>query len=374
MADSMFGWWNLPVVTFLLTILFSSHESGTANITAVITKSLSPSYAVEGQNITLEWTYTLDGSVGSAMFILVYDNQSEEIISKRFRPGAMNFALKYFERFKGEATDTRAELTILAVQRSDEETYKLVILPTGDGSVSEEVILVVNFPPNITELSGNQTVTEGGNITLKCLAEGKPTPNITWARLSDNSVVNMTLTGIRRQDAQQYKCTADNGIGSPAIGDVWIAVQYPVEAKGLGENKTVGKIGRDTFSCPVDGVPEPNITWYRGSEVKGTPIFIGEKLEASDTGCYTCVASNSLGKSINITQCLTVEESSTTSTTPTRAPEGPSRTVIGVVVGVVVLLVIMAGLVTWWFWKKKKSRKNSKMVQFSKSDVQVVPV
>ena len=80
-------------------------------------------------------------------------------------------------------------------------------------------------PPNITEISGNQTVTEGGNVTLKCLAEGKPTPNITWARLLDNSVVNMTLTGIRRQNAQQYKCTADNGIGSPAIGDVWIVVQ-----------------------------------------------------------------------------------------------------------------------------------------------------
>ncbi|KAK2549882.1 hypothetical protein P5673_029591 [Acropora cervicornis] len=248
----------------------------TANTTVVITKSLSPSYAVEGQNITLEWTYTLDGSVGSAMFILVNDNRSEEIISKRFRPGVMNFALKNLERFKGEATDTRAELTILAVQRSDEQTYKLHILPTGDGSVSEKVILIVY-------------------------------------------------------------------------------------SKGFGENKTVGKGGRETFSCPVDGVPEPNITWYRGSEVSGTPIFIGEKLEASDTGCYTCVASNSLGMPISITQCLTVEESSATSTTPTRAPEGPSRTVIGVVVGVVVLVVIMAGLVTWWFCKKKKSRKNSKM-------------
>lgn len=41
--------------------------------------------------------------------------------------------------------------------------------------------------------------------------------------------------------------------------------------------------------------------------------------------------------------------------------EGPSWTVIGVVVGIVVLGVTMAGLVTWWFCKKKKSRKNSKM-------------
>ena len=80
-------------------------------------------------------------------------------------------------------------------------------------------------PPNITEISGTQTVREGGNITLICLADGKPMPNITWKRLSDNSVVSMTLTDIKRKDGGEYKCTADNGIGSPAIGDAWIVVQ-----------------------------------------------------------------------------------------------------------------------------------------------------
>ena len=79
--------------------------------------------------------------------------------------------------------------------------------------------------PTISEIPGNQTVTEGGNVTLKCLADGKPTPNIVWTRLSDNSVVIMPLTDIRRQDAGKYRCTADNGIESPATGDVWIAVQ-----------------------------------------------------------------------------------------------------------------------------------------------------
>ena len=77
------------------------------------------------------------------MFIRVNDDQSE-VISKRFRPGAMNFTLKDLERFKGEATDTRAQLTILAVQRSDEATYELIVLPAGDGSISEKVILIVN--------------------------------------------------------------------------------------------------------------------------------------------------------------------------------------------------------------------------------------
>ena len=62
--------------------------------------------------------------------------------------------------------------------------------------------------------------------------------------------------------------------------------------------------GAKTFSCPVDGNPKPNITWYRGSEVSGKPICYEEKFEVGESGCYTCTASNSLGQSISITQCL----------------------------------------------------------------------
>ena len=62
--------------------------------------------------------------------------------------------------------------------------------------------------------------------------------------------------------------------------------------------------GSKTFSCPVDGNPKPNITWYRGSEDSGKPICHEEKLEARESGCYICVASNSVGKSVSITQYL----------------------------------------------------------------------
>ena len=91
-------------------------------------------------------------------------------------------------------------------------------------------------PPNITEISENQTVIEGGNVTLKCLADGKPTPSITWTRLADNNVAIMTLSDIRRQDAGKYRCTADNGIGSPRIRDVWIVVQCEY-CKSKSKNK-----------------------------------------------------------------------------------------------------------------------------------------
>ncbi|XP_067029796.1 opioid-binding protein/cell adhesion molecule-like isoform X2 [Acropora muricata] len=298
----------------------SQNVAETADITAVITKSPSPSYAVEGQNFTLEWTYTLDGSVGSAKVAVVNSDGTELLIGKKFDLGVITVEPNYQPRFRAQATDTTAKLTILAVQRSDAGTYRLNVLPTGLGSIFVTVILDVSFPPSITEISGNQTVTEGGNVTLMCLADGKPTPNITWTRLSDNRVVNTTLTDIIKQDAGSYKCTADNGIGNPAIADVRIVVQYPVEAKGFGKNETLIQGDRKTLSCPVHGSPKPNITWYRSSEVIGRPIFVGEKLEVRGTGCYTCVASNSLGTPINITQCLKFE-SFTGSTTPSRAQD-----------------------------------------------------
>ena len=83
---------------------------------------------------------------------------------------------------------------------------------------------LLSGPPSITEISG-KTVTEGGNLTLKCLAVGKPAPSITWTRLSDNHTVTMPLIYISRYDAKDYRCTADNGVGTPAYKEISVNVQ-----------------------------------------------------------------------------------------------------------------------------------------------------
>ena len=62
-----------------------------------------------------------------------------------------------------------------------------------------------------------------------------------------------------------------------------------------------------TFTCPVDGNPEPNIEWY--NEKNGARISNRKQLTVGESGCYTCVANNSLGASVTITQCLTVGKS-----------------------------------------------------------------
>lgn len=61
-------------------------------------------------------------------------------------------------------------------------------------------------------------------MILTCTAEGSPAPNITWTRVSDNTVVMMPLS-ISTQDEGFYRCTATNNIGQPASADVFVTVQ-----------------------------------------------------------------------------------------------------------------------------------------------------
>ena len=81
-------------------------------------------------------------------------------------------------------------------------------------------------------------------------------------------------------------------------------------ATASGRNTSVSVGSSVSFTCPVDGNPEPTITWYKGSNAGGTVLFSGKTLnfpqtKADDTGCYTCSAINSLGTD-TITQCLVV--------------------------------------------------------------------
>ena len=99
---------------------------------------------MEGQNVTLECTFTLNGSVGSAKVAIVNSDGTELLIGKKFGLGVITVEPNYQPRFRAQATDTRAKLTILAVQRSDAGTYRFNVLPTGVGSILVKVILDVS--------------------------------------------------------------------------------------------------------------------------------------------------------------------------------------------------------------------------------------
>ena len=73
-------------------------------------------------------------------------------------------------------------------------------------------------PSVVTFAPANQSVLEGGNLTLYCNATGNPIPNITWTKDSSSTVVHQgetySIVNIQRQSAGDYKCTAWNKVGA----------------------------------------------------------------------------------------------------------------------------------------------------------------
>ena len=72
---------------FVCFFFFQSNSSEAANFTAVLSKPQSPLYAVQGQNLTLRWNYTLDGPMSSVKFAIVNDDGSESVIWTSFGHG-----------------------------------------------------------------------------------------------------------------------------------------------------------------------------------------------------------------------------------------------------------------------------------------------
>ena len=80
----------------------------------------------------------------------------------------------------------------------------------------------------------NDTVIEGGNVSLICNVSGVPFPSVAWTQigrgslnvLSQNSL--LTFLNVSRPGTPynmiQYKCTASNGVGTPATATVNITV------------------------------------------------------------------------------------------------------------------------------------------------------
>jgi len=103
-------------------------------------KPSDPSFVRELDNITLKWSYTIDGSIGQAQFANATDNV---IIAAKFGDGDVNVASDYQERIRADMSNTFSQLTILSVQRSDSGPYKFLLTTSNLIVLSNEVELKV---------------------------------------------------------------------------------------------------------------------------------------------------------------------------------------------------------------------------------------
>ncbi|KAK1899999.1 Limbic system-associated membrane protein, partial [Dissostichus eleginoides] len=195
--------------------------------------------------------------------------------------------------------------------------FQLLSFPLPSPSYSSPHILFIEvaglseFPADIYKVSEDITVNEGNNLTLSCLARGRPDPAINWRLLNPSAEPldgeeYLDIIGIMRNQAGRYECKASNDVATPDVKYVNVVVSYPPTIKKTQSSETpVGRMG--TLQCDATAVPTPEFEWYRDekrlSNAQGiniqilgtTTILMIANVTEEDYGNYTCVASNRLG-------------------------------------------------------------------------------
>uniref|UniRef100_A0A8C7LJU3 Neuronal growth regulator 1 n=1 Tax=Oncorhynchus mykiss TaxID=8022 RepID=A0A8C7LJU3_ONCMY len=196
--------------------------------------------------------------------------------------------------------------------------------------------LVVKVPPKIYDISSDITVNEGSNVSLICTASGKPDPTISWRHITPlarkyDSGEYLNITGITRDQAGDYECSAMNDIASPDTKTVKVIVKF---APAIHEMKSHGVgLGRTALlRCEAAAVPTPSFEWYKGEKRinKGQGIDIKNlssrsvltvtNMTEDRYGNYTCVAANILGRANASVPLIPIIEPTATSAVSRSAP------------------------------------------------------
>ena len=94
---------------------------------------------MENDNITLQWTYTLDGSplddVG-VIFTSDSPSLSAQRVARYRSGGTTQLASNLQDRFVVSLTDSQSTITILRSQRSDSGTYELTVSPDDFAAIT----------------------------------------------------------------------------------------------------------------------------------------------------------------------------------------------------------------------------------------------
>uniref|UniRef100_A0A8C7KPG2 Neural cell adhesion molecule L1 n=1 Tax=Oncorhynchus kisutch TaxID=8019 RepID=A0A8C7KPG2_ONCKI len=163
--------------------------------------------------------------------------------------------------------------------------------------------------------SSSQTVLQGEELLLECIAAGVPTPVITWTKDGDElDTTNIKVKNYNKllqipkasfEDAGEYTCTATNTIG---YLEHTIAVQIKAAPFWLEKpgNLVLAPEENARLVCRSDGIPRPSIRWFINGDsiedatlvpnrqVSGDTITF-QSVTVANTGVYQCNASNQYG-------------------------------------------------------------------------------
>ncbi|XP_064865960.1 neuronal cell adhesion molecule isoform X10 [Oncorhynchus nerka] len=163
--------------------------------------------------------------------------------------------------------------------------------------------------------SSSKMVLRGQVLELECIAEGLPTPEVSWSKVSGEFPAKRTsflhfqktlrIVDVSEADAGEYRCTARNRLAS-----VHHTIRVTVKAApywiSTPRNLVLAPRERGNLICRASGTPKPTITWaMNGIPIENSPkdpsrkvegdTIIFEEVQTGSSAVYQCHASNEYG-------------------------------------------------------------------------------
>ncbi|XP_017838643.1 neogenin isoform X2 [Drosophila busckii] len=161
-----------------------------------------------------------------------------------------------------------------------------------------------------------KTVREGDTVTLDCVANGVPKPQMKWLRNGEELDLNdldsrfsiigtgsLQISSAEDIDSGNYQCRASNIVDS-LDAQATVQVQVPPKFIQAPRDRVAAEKEDLTLECNIHGKPKPSIRWLKNGDLV-TPneymqLDAGHNLRIvgllpSDTGMFQCVGTNPAG-------------------------------------------------------------------------------
>ncbi|XP_070134278.1 neogenin isoform X1 [Drosophila bipectinata] len=161
-----------------------------------------------------------------------------------------------------------------------------------------------------------KTVREGDTVTLDCVANGVPKPQIKWlrngmeldfndldSRFSIVGTGSLQISSAEDIDSGNYQCRASNTVDS-LDAQATVQVQEPPKFIKAPKDTTAHEKDELELKCDIWGKPKPTIKWLKNGDVITANDYMqlvnGHNLRIlgllnSDAGMFQCVGTNSAG-------------------------------------------------------------------------------